>query len=241
MIVIAKTTIAWKTVQLVRWSSRKAWVVQACQSARAPDSALDESGIGVVPPIEISRHPSLDPRPWRGLSRVSRRTHLTSLMSQRHFFTLCLSWCSVWASRHPLQTNTFRISKKSSTGRSLGTSGGFCSLWHIRDVELVEQGSGWKCEMSTCKVWQEQNFALSIYFINEGLQANSWSPQTLMPVSSQTPPTRSHDYRRSLLAETGSLTTFLPLPGFLSNFSPHSNLAKVLLTLFPGYPEKQSV
>ena len=75
MNVIAKTTIARKTVQLVRWSSRKAWVLQASQSARAPDSALAESGIGVVPPVEISRHPSLDP------SRVSRRTHLTSLIT----------------------------------------------------------------------------------------------------------------------------------------------------------------
>ena len=69
---MAKTTIARKTVQLVRWSSRKAWVVQACQSARAPDSDLAESGIGVVPPVEISRHPSLDPRPWRGLWVVCR-------------------------------------------------------------------------------------------------------------------------------------------------------------------------
>ena len=43
-----------------------------CQSARAPDSALAESGIGVVPTVEISRHPSLDPRPWRGLWVVCR-------------------------------------------------------------------------------------------------------------------------------------------------------------------------
>ena len=137
----------------------------------------------------------------------------------------------------------FQDSQKSSTGQSLGIYAGFCFLWHIWDVELVEQGSSWKlkfkCVMSTCKVCQEQNFVLSIYFINKGLQANSGSPQTLMPASSQAPPTRSHDCRRSLLlAETGSLTTFLPLPGFLSNFSPHSNLAKVLLTLFSGIPRE---
>ena len=56
-------------------------------------------------------------------------------------------------------------------------------------------------------------------------------------------PTRSHDCRRSLLAETGSLTTLLPLPGFLSNFAPHSNLAKVLSTLFSnsGIPRKKEL
>ena len=45
MVVIANTTIARKNVQLVRWPSRKAWVVLARQSARAPDSALAESGV----------------------------------------------------------------------------------------------------------------------------------------------------------------------------------------------------
>ena len=46
-------------------------------------------------------------------------------------------------------------------------------------------------------------------------------------------PTRSHDSRRSLLlGETGSLTTFLPLPGFLSNFSPHSYWPKFLEHFF---------
>ena len=57
------------------------------------------------------------------------------------------------------------------------------------------------------------------------LEANSWSPRTVMPASSQAPPTRSHDCWRSLLlAETGSLTSFLPLHGFriLSDFSPHT-------------------
>ena len=67
MVVIANTTIARKTVQLVRWSCRKAWVVQSCQSAGAPDSALAESCIGVVSPVEILCHTSLDPRPWHGL------------------------------------------------------------------------------------------------------------------------------------------------------------------------------
>ena len=111
---------------------------------------------------------------------------------------------------------------------------------------------------------KEQILVFSIYFINKGLQpvqANSWSLRALMPASSQEPPRRSHDCRRSLLlAETGSLTTFLPLSGFLSNFSPHcyrtprlssqpiqqsldtslpkSNLAKVLSTLFPGIPRE---
>ena len=46
MVVIANTTIARKNVQLVRWPSGKAWVVQARQSARSPDSALAESGVG---------------------------------------------------------------------------------------------------------------------------------------------------------------------------------------------------
>ena len=53
MIVIAKRTIAPKTVQLVQWSSRKAWVVQACQSGRAPESAMTGSCIGLVPPVRF--------------------------------------------------------------------------------------------------------------------------------------------------------------------------------------------
>ena len=121
------------------------------------------------------------------LSRFRRAWTGPQSVLRRHFFILSLSWCSVWASKHPLQTNLFRIPPKSFTGWRLGTYGGFCFSWHIRDVELVEQGSSWKCVMSTCKVWQEQNFVLSIYFINEGLQANSWSPRTLGPVSSQAP------------------------------------------------------
>ena len=56
-----------------------------------------------------------------------------------------------------------------------------------------------------------------------------------------TPDTYGHMIAEEVLAETGSLTTFLPLPGFFSNFSPHSNLAKVVLTLFLRYSEKQSV
>ena len=153
------------------------------------------------------------------------------------------SWA--WAGAHvgllsiPYKPTLLGYPKKSSTGWSLGTCGGFCFLWHIRHEELVEQRSSWKSEMSTCKVWQEQNLVFSIYFINEGLQpvqANSWSLRTLMPASSQA---QSHECRRSLLlAETESLTTFLPLSGFLSNFSPHSNLAKVLSTLFPRIPRE---
>ena len=162
-------------------------------------------------------------------------------MSRGHFFILSLSWCSVWAYQHPVQTNIFRIPQKPSIVRRLRTYVGFCFLWHTRDVELVEQGSSWKCVMSTCKVRQKQNFVLSLYFINVGAQENSGSPRTLMSASSQASQTRSHDCRRRLLLpETGSLTTFRPLPGFLSNFSPHSNLAEVLLTLFRGYPERQS-
>ena len=67
MVAIVNTAITWKTVQQVRWSSRKTWVVHLSQSARAPDSALAEACIGVVSTIEISRQTSLNPRPWSGL------------------------------------------------------------------------------------------------------------------------------------------------------------------------------
>ena len=73
IVVMANMAITVKTVQLVRWSSRKAWVVQACQSGRAPDSAMAEPCSGRVSPIVIEHRTSLNPRPWR-------RTHLTSLM-----------------------------------------------------------------------------------------------------------------------------------------------------------------
>ena len=58
--VMAKKTIIGKTVPLIRWSSRTR-VVQAHQSARALDSALAESCIGFVSPVEISRQTSLSP------------------------------------------------------------------------------------------------------------------------------------------------------------------------------------
>ena len=58
MVVTANIIITWKTVQLVpvRWSSRKEWVVQACQSAWALDSALDESCIRLVRTVQILPH-----------------------------------------------------------------------------------------------------------------------------------------------------------------------------------------
>ena len=74
MIVIAKTTIARKIVQLVRWSSRKARVVQACQSARAR---------WVRHRSRLTRWDFAPPKPRPQTvtrSRVSRRTHLTSLI-----------------------------------------------------------------------------------------------------------------------------------------------------------------
>ena len=50
MIVTAKTTIARKTVQLVRWSSRKAWVVQA-------SSPLGHRTQPLLSPASESSHP----------------------------------------------------------------------------------------------------------------------------------------------------------------------------------------
>ena len=84
IVVIANTTIAWKTVQLVRWSERREWCNLACQSARAPDSAL----AWVLHRSHLNRWDFAphEPRPQtltRIVSRVSRRTHLTSPVATR--------------------------------------------------------------------------------------------------------------------------------------------------------------
>ena len=87
-------------------------------------------------------------RAYTGLSQCCEGT--SSYMSLR--------WCSVWASLQSSQTNPFRIPQNPPFGEvKLGTWLGFRFLWHVWDVELVKPSSSWKCVMSTCKVWKEQN------------------------------------------------------------------------------------